>query len=71
MTTKQLIESEIRRMDENQLDELYRTIQQMTETKSPSSPTSLMSKLKQIKIQAPEDFATNLDLYASGEKRAA
>jgi len=27
-----------------------------------------MSKLKQIKIDAPEDFATNLDLYVGWEK---
>jgi hypothetical protein len=28
-----------------------------------------MSKLKSVKIDAPEDFAANLDLYMSGEKR--
>lgn len=28
-----------------------------------------MSKLKSIKINAPEDFANNIDLYISGEKR--
>ena len=28
-----------------------------------------MSKLKQIKIDAPEDFAVNIDLYVSGEKQ--
>ena len=27
-----------------------------------------MSNLKSIKIDAPEDFAANLDLYLSGEK---
>ena len=32
-----------------------------------NKPT-LMSKLKRIKIDAPEDFAANLDLYLSGEK---
>ncbi len=31
---------------------------------------SLMAKLKSIRIDAPEDFATNLELYVSGEKRA-
>lgn len=34
-----------------------------------SSKKSLMWKLKQIKIDGPEDFAENLDLYLSGEKR--
>ena len=28
-----------------------------------------MSQLRKIKINAPEDFAANLDLYLSGEKQ--
>ena len=68
MSTKELIEAEIRQMDENQLNELYPLVKQITATKK--SAPSLMAKLKQVKIEAPEDFASNLDLYASGEKRA-
>jgi hypothetical protein len=30
--------------------------------------TSLLSALKQIKINAPEDFSENLDAYLNGEK---
>jgi hypothetical protein len=30
-----------------------------------------MTKLRQIQIDAPEDFAVNLDLYLSGEKHAS
>lgn len=70
MTTKQLIESEIQRMDETQLNELYQAIREIAGTKTRPSSPSLMSKLKQVRIQAPEDFATDLDLYASGEKCA-
>lgn len=70
MTTKELIEIEIQSMDENQLDALYQAAKQITVNRERVSSSSLMSKLKQIKIQAPEDFATNLDHYASGEKRA-
>lgn len=70
MTTKELIEIEIQSMDESQLDALYQAAKQITVNRERVSSSSLMSKLKQIKIQAPEDFATNLDLYASGEKRA-
>lgn len=69
MSTKELIEAEIRQMDENQLNELYPLVKQIADTKKPAP--SLMAKLKQVRIEAPEDFATNLDLYASGEKRAA
>lgn len=28
----------------------------------------ILSKLKEIKIQAPEDFSQNIDLYLNGEK---
>ena len=68
MSTKELIEAEIQRMDEDQLRELYQVMKQITKLENRVSPPSLMSKLKQVKIQAPEDFASNLDLYASGEK---
>lgn len=34
----------------------------------PAQP-GIMSKLKRVKINAPADFASNLDLYLSGEKR--
>lgn len=30
--------------------------------------TGILSKLKQVKIQGPEDFAQNIDLYLNGEK---
>jgi hypothetical protein len=40
-----------------------------SESKKEAAAPSLMTKLKQIKIDAPTDFATNLDLYVSGEKR--
>lgn len=34
----------------------------------PKKSPSLMSRLKRIKIDAPADVATNLDMYLSGEK---
>lgn len=30
--------------------------------------TGILSKLKQVKIQGPEDFAENIDLYLNGGK---
>lgn len=68
MTTKDLIYAEIERIDETQLDDLYTVIKQFTQ--APATKPSLMAKLKQIQIDAPEDFAANLDLYTSREKRA-
>lgn len=69
MNTKELIEAEIQYMDESQLNELYKIVKQISKPTTQVSSPSLMSKLKQIKIQAPEDFATHLDLYANGTKR--
>ena len=70
MTTRELILSEMGALDENDLRELYNLIKRFAESKAHVSSPSLMSKLKQIRIDAPEDFATNLDLYTSGEKIA-
>lgn len=67
MVTKELIHSEIDRVSDEHLEELYRVIKGLIESKR-DSKQSFMSKLKNIKINAPEDFAANLDLYTSGEK---
>ena len=71
MSTRELIEAELQVMDENQLDELYRVVRQIAEQRPPAASPSLIAKLKKIKIQAPEDFATNLEFYSSGEKRVS
>lgn len=70
MTTKELILAEIERIDEEQLDELYKIIKHFTQAQQPVPKPSLMAKLKRIQIDAPPDFAAKLDLYVSGEKRA-
>jgi hypothetical protein len=70
VTTKELIFAEIERIDEAHLDELYTVIKQFAQAQQPANKPSLMAKLKRIQIDAPEDFAANLDMYVSGEKRA-
>jgi hypothetical protein len=70
MTTKELIQAEIDRVSEDNLDELYSLVKDFTQSKQQSRKQSLMSKLKAIRIDAPEDFSTNFELYASGEKGA-
>ena len=65
MTTKDLLKAEIDKLDPEQV---YQVIKQFTETQPQKSKPSLMSRLKQIKIDAPEDFSSNLDQYTSGEK---
>lgn len=69
MSTKEMILEELNTLDENTLNEIYGVIRQFVESKKDVPSSSLMKKLKRIKIDAPTDFATNLDLYVSGEKR--
>ena len=60
---KERIKAEIDRLDEKQLNELYEVLRDLAESKEGERELSLMVKLKRIKIDAPEDFAANLDLY--------
>ena len=67
MTIKQLIQTEIDQIPEEELDELYQLIKDFTAQKY-SSKKGILSKLKQIKIQAPRDFSVNFDNYLSNQK---
>ena len=69
MTTKELIHAEIEKLSEEDLEKLYGVVKSFTRSKASERKPSLMSRLRRIKIQAPEDFAANFDLYLSGEKR--
>ena len=70
MTTKERIQAEIEHVsDEKDLNDLYRLVKAFTESKR-NSKQSLMSKLRSISIDAPEDFSANFEQYPSGEKRA-
>ena len=69
MTTKELINTEIERLSEDELKKVHGVVRGLTESKALEQKPSFMSRLKQIQIEAPEDFAANLDLYVSGEKR--
>jgi len=68
---RSLIKAEIDNIDEKYLDEIYNYIlsKQDRQEISTSVKQSLMSKLRAIKIDAPEDFAENFDLYLRGEKK--
>lgn len=70
MSTKEMIVSQLSILSENDLNELYLMIKQFVEVKRRAEPSSLMAKLKRVRIDAPPDFAANLDLYTSGEKNA-
>ncbi len=68
MTTKEHIQAELKHLSEDDMAELLRVIQSRSQAGAGRKP-GLMSKLRQVQIDAPEDFAANLDQYASGEKR--
>ena len=69
MTTIELIQGEIAKIPEKDLGELYGLVRDFAATKAAGSKSSIMAKLREVRIEAPADFAANLDLYLSGEKR--
>ncbi len=68
MATKEEIKSEIEKVPEERLAELYQIVRRFTQSKPTSSQPTLMSKLRRVRISAPSDFSENIDLYLSGEK---
>lgn len=68
MTTKEQIQAEIDSINEEYLDDLYAVIKKFAEAKQTPARPTLMSQLREIKIDAPEDFSANIDQYLSGEK---
>lgn len=69
MTTRAQILEELDRLDEKDLERVHHLIRQLTASKENGGGQTLMAKLRKIQIEAPEDFAANLDQYVSGEKR--
>ena len=72
MSTKELIHTEVNNARDEDLDELYQLIQGFNAVRrQPGDKPGALARLKRIQINAPPDFAANLDLYASGEKSLA
>jgi hypothetical protein len=69
MTTKELIEAEIDKLSEGDLEQLYQLIKEFTQDRPRNGKQTFMSKLLEVRIDAPEDFAANLDAYVNGEKK--
>jgi hypothetical protein len=68
MITKETIKSEVERVPEERLEELYEVVKTYSRSETHSNGGTLFSKLRTITIEGPEDFSENLDLYLSGEK---
>lgn len=65
MVTKEIIKSEIERVPEDRLEELYEVVKIYSRTETENNGESLFSKLKKISIDGPEDFSVNVDGYNS------
>lgn len=66
MDTRELIQVEMNRMSDEQLDELYAVARQLVNTQhqSPKTPTgSIFTALKHIRIQGPADLSTTYERY--------
>jgi hypothetical protein len=68
MITKEEIKSEIEKVPDERLAELYQIVRRFTQSRPSSSQSTLMSRLRRIRISAPSDFSENIDLYLTGEK---
>ncbi|MFN7945473.1 MAG: hypothetical protein U0Z53_08980 [Blastocatellia bacterium] len=70
MTTKEMIQAEIEKLSEDDLQKLYQIARELAERGTGRPRESLMSRLRNIQFDAPEDLSVSHDLYVSGEKRA-
>jgi hypothetical protein len=68
MISKEQIKSEIEKVPEERLDELYMLVKNYSRPAFSSDGPSFMAKLRSVEIEGPDDFAKNIDLYLSGEK---
>jgi len=68
MISKETLKAEIEKVPPERLEELYQIVRSFTVPDAPKARGSFMSRLCQIQIDGPEDFAANIDLYLTGEK---
>jgi hypothetical protein len=69
MTIKELLRAQIDALDEQDADAVLHFVRQLAAMQPRPSGGDLLTRLQEIHIQGPTDFAANLDLYLSGEKR--
>ena len=66
-TIREMIEAELKKVDDAYLEELYAVIQRFVQTRQSGKKQTLMHKLHSIQIDGPSDFASNLDSYVLPE----
>ncbi|MFM6189861.1 hypothetical protein [Planktothrix sp.] len=60
MVTKKMIQEKIADLTEEQLNQVYDMIEQLSLSESTVKKPSLMSELQKISIEAPEDFSVKI-----------
>jgi len=70
MTTKELIQVELKALTDTELKEIYKLIKQYTHARRTKKKKGMLSRLKQIQIDGPQDFAAQHNAYVIGARRA-
>lgn len=65
MTIREEILTKVQNLPESVLPQVYDFVEKIKEKEE---EPGLLRRLQKIKIEAPSDFAENIDLYISGEK---
>ncbi|CAD5938722.1 hypothetical protein [Planktothrix agardhii] len=60
MITKKMIQEKIADLTEEQLNQVYDMIEQLSSSENMVKKPSLMSELQKISIDAPEDFSVQI-----------
>jgi hypothetical protein len=70
MTTKEKILLKLDNLNEEELEAFHELVTEFLQMRPKAAEQpNLLERLSRITIDGPEDFAENLDLYLTGEKR--
>jgi len=70
MSTKELIRADLDRLADSELEEVYRLVRGFVNRKpAPVKKPGVLARLREIRIDAPEDFSRNLRDYLYGDKK--
>ncbi len=68
IVTKEIIKEEVEKVPTERLNELYEVVKDFSQPKKKKSKEEFLASLQKIKINAPPDFAANIDDYLYGGK---
>ena len=68
LVTIETIKKEVEKVPHDRLGELYEVVKDFSQPKKKLSKKEFLANIKKIRINAPPDFATNIDEYLYGGK---